>query len=106
MQVSFYIASGLMLVIGLVLIIFKPANLIAGYNTMGKAEKARWNEKALCIFLGAVLLAGGVILGGAGLLIQFDIAANWAARLSWPLFIALIIFAVIYANVSKRFKSK
>ena len=35
----------------------RGAGLIAGYNTMPPEERAKWDEKALCRFMGKLMLA-------------------------------------------------
>ena len=47
----------LFLVLGLTFSRGKGAFLIAGYNTASKAEKARYDEKALCRFMGKIMFA-------------------------------------------------
>lgn len=87
---------------GIMLLRGKWAVLIAGYNTMSKKEKRRYDEKALCRFTGKIMfgfaigsvlfILGGIwdnsVLDGIGLLI----------------IIVLAVFMVAYMNTSNRFK--
>lgn len=81
--------------------------LIAGYNTSPKEEKDKYDEKALCNFVGNLLF----ILAS----IYFFIAIT--KFLNFPdfklimltgiaLFIVIAISAVIYMNTGDRFKKK
>jgi preprotein translocase subunit SecG len=92
----------LFVVLGILFLRGKGAFLIAGYNTSSKAEKQKYDEKALCRFMGRSM---------------FALAACWAiSALSEPagnmipfwiglgLFFAVIAFMVIYANTGNRFR--
>ena len=91
-------------VIAVVLLCGHGADLIAGYNTASPAEKAKWDRKALCRGVGALLLVlmaclevtvvGGV-LGILPLL--------WSGL---ALFLAAVAAGVLWINKSKRFKTK
>ena len=56
-MIVFLIMIALFLVLGLTFSRGKGAFLIAGYNTASKAEKARYDEKALCRFMGKIMFA-------------------------------------------------
>ena len=101
-----YIFHGLVIVlfVGLAIVFFcgKGAFLIAGYNTMSKAEKSRLDEKQLCRFMGKLMLTLAVcwfivVLGNV-----VEIAVLLVAGIS--LFIVTIICASVYANTGNRFK--
>lgn len=82
----------------------KGAFLIAGYNTASPAEKARYDEKALCRFMGKlmfVLAACQMVMGlGAAW------AGMWLYWLGIALFLASAVGGVIYANTGGRFLKK
>lgn len=82
----------------------KGAFLIAGYNTASPEEKARYDEKALCRFMGKLMfaLAACQVVMGLG-------AARVGMWLYWlgiALFLASALGGVIYANTGGRFLQK
>ena len=88
--------------LGVLFLSGKGAGLIAGYNTSSSQEKAKYDEKALCRFMGKfmfvlaacwVLALVSAVLGRMALL--------WIGQV---LFIVIIIAGVIYANTGNRFK--
>lgn len=88
--------SGIMLLKG------KWTFLIAGYNTMGKRERSRYDKKALCIFMGKTMFCfalGSVlwILGGV-----FD--SSLLDGIGLIIIIVLAVFIVVYTNTGNRFK--
>ena len=91
-------------IIGIVLCCGKGAFLIAGYNTLSSAERAAWDEKALCRTTGVLVL---VIVGCVELLLLgavLDIVAlMWSGGI---LFAVSTVFGLIYINKSQRFKRK
>ena len=101
---TIYFTSGLLLALGLVLIFLKPAFLLAGYNTMSKEKQAKWDEKALCVFLGWLLVVEALLLLAVELLARFKLISNGAYGGSWLIFIVLMLAGVVYVNVSKRFR--
>lgn len=80
------------------------AFLLAGYNTMSKSEKAKYDEVALCKFMGKMLYA----ISFAMLLFSLS---EWLEMpvLLWigiALMSVLIVFTLVYANTGNRFKEK
>lgn len=88
--------------LGIVLLSGKGAFLIAGYNTMSPQEKANYNEKALCRFVGGLLIIMSVCSLLAILGDYFHMA--WLIGVSIAAMLILITLAVIYANTGNRFK--
>ena len=93
-----------MLIMAFYLLNGKGAFLISGYNTMGKAAKEQYDEKALCRFMGRLLIV-----------VCFCMALTFAGAyfgitLIIHLGIALIVVfsfgGAIYANTGKRFLKK
>jgi len=80
----------------------RGGGFIAGFNTMDEKEKAKYDEKALCRFMGKIILPIGVLtplLTVAGMSGQF-----W---FTWVYFVAvmgLVIFALVYVNTGNRFR--
>ena len=82
----------------------KGAFLIAGYNTASAAEKARYDEKALCRFMGKLMFALAACQAGMGLGAAW--AGMWLYWLGIALFLAAAVGGVIYANTGRRFLKK
>jgi len=98
------IAVSILLAMGVLLINGKAAFLIAGYNTMNKKDKSYYEEKALCRFVGWLMLGIGL---SVGLIILFDFL-DWAFFTYTLVFVTKIglIVAIIYANTGNRFRKK
>lgn len=82
----------------------KGAFLIAGYNTMPKEEKAKYDEVALCKFMGKVLYGICFSLVLLSLSEWLEIPA-----LLWmgiALMIGLIVFTLVYSNTGNRFRQQ
>ena len=83
--------------------------LIAGYNTMSKKEKEKYNSVDLCKFIGKFIIIIGVstILFAIGLIV----GAMYSGLLLWitiilyfVIVIGFSIFAVVYCNTGNRFR--
>ena len=82
----------------------KGAFLIAGYNTMSKEEKARYDEAALCKFMAKIMygICFSIFLWGLSEVLQMHILFI----IGLVLFMGLIGFALVYLNTGNRFKRK
>lgn len=91
----------LFLVLGGVFLAGHGARLIAGYNTMPKKERERYDERALCRFMGRLMFfcAACMLLTGADSL--WPGKGLRTAGMIWLVIGAL--GAVIYANTGNRF---
>ena len=90
-----------LVILGLILWRGKGSWLIAGYNTSSKAEKEKYDEKALCRFVAKLLFTM------AGFILIIFSVENVVVNLSLSLLAVIFIFgAVIYANTGNRFKKK
>ena len=105
MNWSLYITFGAVVVPLLIMAIFllngKGAFLIAGYNTMSKAKRARYDEKALCRAVGWLLIALSVCFAIIPLGLYLNI--TWLPFVSIALVLAATIGFMVYANTGKRF---
>lgn len=100
-------AINLLLVIPFLVLAFflsrgKGAFLIAGYNTMPKEEKAKYDEVALCKFMGKILY-------GISFSLVLLSLSEWLAipELLWvgiALMTGLIVFTLVYSNTGNRFR--
>ena len=92
----------LLAALGLIFSRGKGAFLIAGYNTASQEEKARYDKKALCRFMGRLMfaMAGCWAVVAAGTLLVrprvYDLGIG--------LFLAVVFGGVIYANTGRRFR--
>ena len=82
----------------------KGAFLIAGYNTMSKAKKARYDKNALCRFMGKLMFALAacwipVALGTA-------LGLGWLYGAGIAAYLLVIGGGLIYANTGHRFQKK
>lgn len=102
MNIIFVIVVIPLIVMAIFFLNGKGAFLIAGYNTASKEEKAKYDEKALCRFVGWLL----IVISFSTLLIP----AGDYFEMEWLIYcgIALIILssfgAVFYMNIGKRFR--
>lgn len=104
MQIVVHALVALLFVaLGIALCRGKGLNLVAGYNTLPPAEKARYDQARLGKFMGRLMfaLAGCSLLMGLGPLLD-NMLFLW---LGLGLMMALAIGAVIYANTGNRFKA-
>lgn len=92
----------LLLVLGYLIKYKKWSWMIAGYNTSSKEEKEKYDELALCSFIGSFLflLACILFVGALG----SYLGAYWLISFSWFLFTVIIIMGVVYMNTGNRFK--
>ena len=91
-----------MVIMAVFLLNVKGAFLIAGYNTMSKTERAKYNEKALCRFTGWLLIALSfcMLLIPAGIFLEMP----WLIYRGVELILVLSIGAVIYSNTGNHFR--
>lgn len=91
-----------LVIISLFLFAGKGSFLLAGYNTASKKEKEKYDEKALCKFMGKILLPIGLatpLVSIGGIYKIF-----WLPFVYTVVLISLALFAVIYCNTGNRFK--
>lgn len=99
--IAFGIIFLILVVLGILLWCGKGAWMIAGYNTSSKAEKAKYDEKALCRFVAKLLWAM------AAFMLVLCFVESVIAHLALSLIAVIALFgAVIYANTGNRFKKK
>lgn len=95
---------GLMIIgIAILLLMGKGSFLIAGYNTMSKDEKEKYDTKALCRFIGKILLPIGIFTPCIAIAAINKI--NWISIAYAGLVVILVVFAVVYCNTGNRFKN-
>ena len=94
----------LFVVLGIVFFKGKGSFLIAGYNTASREEQAKYDEKALCLFMGKLMFAcaGCFVVIALGNVLE-QMVLVWLGII---LMIVICIAAVIYTNTGNRFKRK
>lgn len=100
MPIVVTVITVLFITLGGIFYLGKGAFLISGYNTLSKEKKAKYDEKAMCKFMGKSMfaLAFSVFLWGLSNLIKQPIVL----AIGLILFIGTVIFIVIYANTKKK----
>jgi len=78
--------------------------LIAGFNTLTPEERAKYDQKALCRFVGKLLFA----LSGCFLLIGVGAFLDRLSLVLIGVFLTLILVfgGTVYANTGNRFQKK
>lgn len=96
-MVVFIIVAALLLIMGIIILIGKGDNLIAGYNTASKEERAQYNVKRLRGLIGGLLIALApmvLLLLGEG-----TMTATWSfCALVFVLSIVVVILANTWAK--------
>jgi len=90
------------IVCGIILSLGKGAFLIAGFNTMTKEEKEKYDVISLCKFWGICmfLFALCIILFLLSELLEMKILFN----IGFVLIFAITLFMLVYSNTGNRFK--
>ena len=100
-MVGIIILAALLLIMGIIILIGKGDNLIAGYNTASEKEKAQYNIKRLRG------LIGGLLIVLAPMIFLLEREDTMAASLSFVVLVFILcIVVVILANTWAKKKSK
>lgn len=93
---------GLFIILGITFRTGKGASLVAGYNTMSEAEKAKYDTNALLKFMGNMMFALSIsmLLSLVGDLYEL----KWLLYVGLLLFFITMIFMLIFINTANRFK--
>ena len=94
----------LFILLGIMLSLGKWSFLIAGFNTMSKEEKEKYDVLALCKFMGKLMfiIAFSVLL----FILSRLLMTNVLLYIGVGIVIVSVVFTVIYANTGDRFKIK
>ena len=92
----------LLVVLSVILLMGKGAWLLAGYNTLGKEEKAQYDSVALCKFIGKYLLSIGLLMTAipAGVIFKM----NWLIAVYVAYMLVSTFFVMAYCNTGSHFK--
>jgi hypothetical protein len=94
----------LLMIFSMILRSGRGAFLISIYNLMSPEKKALYNEKALCIVFGNLLLAADFIVLIAVIAGMLEI--TWLIIISTMLLITIGIGTTIYAFTSEKYRTK
>ena len=92
----------LLAIVGAIIRSGKASWLIAGYNTMTKEEKEKYNQKGLSRFISNVIFICAFI-EVVEARVQY-LKHMPAAVVGYILIVALVVGAAIYANTGNRFR--
>jgi len=92
--------GGLLVILAIVLLSGRGSFLIAGFNTMSKDEKAKYDARELCKFIGKILLPIGILVSFVGI----ESITSWYVWVCVPAILGISIFAIVYINVGSRFR--
>jgi hypothetical protein len=93
---------GLFLGLGIIFSLGKGSFLLAGYNTMPKKEKEKYDSVSLCKFMGKAMfsLAFSMVFW----VVSEAFGIKWLFNFGLILFIGIVVFILIYANTGNRYK--
>lgn len=95
---------GLFVVLGIILSMGKGSFFIAGFNTMSKEEKSKYDIISLCKFMGKFMFIIAICIT---LFVLSDIfAMTILFNIGFILFWVSLISVIIYSNTGNRFKKK
>lgn len=97
-----YLIMALFIIAGTMLYQGKWANLIAGYNTLSKEEKEKYDTPALCRFYGKMMfvISFSILLWEIG----DALGSLLIFMFGTLLFIVSVVFTLVYSNSGSRFK--
>lgn len=78
------------------------AGLIAGYNTMPLEKKRKYDEKAMCRFVGKMML--GLALASGLWLLSGILGLLWLFFTGLGLLFLVVVVGIIYMNTKGRFQ--
>lgn len=93
----------LIVIISLVLLSGKGSFLVAGLNSMSDKERSKYNEKAICRFLGMIFMPIGIGIPLAE--VGFSFGMKWLPGIWAVITIAVVVAAVMHINKNKKFKN-
>ena len=94
------IFSLLLIAMGVYIYSGKGWRLIAGYNMSSETERAKYDEKALCRFVGIIVMIVGILTFPIGI----KSIVGWYWIVYTVVVISIGVFAAIYGNTGGRFK--
>ncbi len=92
---------GLLVIFSLILFAGKGSFLIAGYNTMNRKKKQKYNEKRLCRVVGAGMGILAIIIGVATFY-RFKLPSSISWIIPWGIIGTIIIVTILASTICKR----
>lgn len=93
------------LILGLIFKTEKVSYLIAGFQSLSPKEKRKWNQNKLCKFVGNLMFVMSFFyLISSVLDYTLPSISNYLFRLVTMISTILALIALIYVNLSKKFK--
>ena len=94
----------LFLILGITFSKGKGIDLVAGYNTMPEREKVKIDKNALCRYMSRLMF----LLSACWcvLSVGVELEQMWLFWVGFGLFLAVVIFFVIYLNTGNRLQKK
>lgn len=91
----------LLVVFSLILLVGKGSCLIAGYNTLNRKKKQKYNEKRLCRVVGAGMGILAIIIGVATFY-RFELPPSISWIIPWGIVGTIVIVEVLASTICKR----
>ena len=91
----------LLVVFSLILLVGKGSCLIAGYNTLNRKKKQKYNEKRLCRVVGAGMGILAIIIGVAAFY-RFELPPSISWIIPWGIVGTIVIVEVLASTICKR----
>ena len=98
--IGFGIIGMMLVALGIYLLTGRGWFLLAGYNTMSRGEKEKYDTEALCKFNGKIALSIGVLTFFMGI----ESIIHWFVWVYVAIVIFLCIFAAVYCKTGNRFR--
>ena len=92
---------GLLVIFSLILFAGKGSFLIAGYNTMNRKKKQKYNEKRLCRVVGAGMGILAIIIGVATFY-RFELPPSISWIIPWGMLGIIVTVEVLASTICKR----
>ena len=91
----------LLVVFSLILLVGKGSCLIAGYNTLNRKKKQKYNEKRLCRVVGAGMGILAIIIGVATFY-RFELPPSISWIIPWGMLGIIVTVEVLASTICKR----
>jgi len=107
-MIGYFIACAVFaILIGITVLLLtgRGANLIAGFNTLSKGEKEKYNKQALCKFVGKILIPIIIVVFISVIAGMANASWNtWFTIVVGIVSLPYVVFIAVYANTGNRFK--
>lgn len=101
-----WIIVGLMTIMSIVLLSGRGGWMVAGYNTMDKTEKAKYDEKKVCKGAGIELLVVDIAMAVLLLIMNTDFGVKHILSIALIFAFGIIVFAITSVMLTGKNKEK